>query len=174
VTHPSKQILTVLLALVIVAGFVPGVAPAQASGVERVGGLVEVGEGETIGGDLSAVGGPVSIAGTATGDTEVPAARSSSATAHASAVASKPPPGVSGGTVGSPVTPASLANLALGAALLLVTPRFSTVVPFVGGVLRFLVLLVGLGAFVLAVRTARRDDGGGFVSAVTEDNASVA
>ena len=65
-----EKVVAVLLVLVVVVGFVPGVAAAQASGTETVGGLVEVAEGETIAGDLSAVGGTVLIAGTITGDVE--------------------------------------------------------------------------------------------------------
>jgi hypothetical protein len=45
-------------------------------------------------------------------------------------------------------------------------------VPFVGGVVRFLVLLVGLGAFVLAVRGVRSDDEGGFVVGAAEDESA--
>jgi cytoskeletal protein CcmA (bactofilin family) len=66
----SEKLLAVLLAVVVVVGFVPGVAAAQPSGTERVGGLVEVAEGETHAGDLSAVGGTILIAGTVTGDVE--------------------------------------------------------------------------------------------------------
>jgi cytoskeletal protein CcmA (bactofilin family) len=64
------KLLTVLLVLAVVVGAVPGVAAAQAGGAERFGGLVEVAEGETVAGDLSAVGGTVLIAGTVTGDVE--------------------------------------------------------------------------------------------------------
>jgi cytoskeletal protein CcmA (bactofilin family) len=63
-----KNVLAVLLAFVVVVGVVPGVAAAQAGGTEQVGGLVEVAVGETVTGDLSAVGGTVVVAGTVTGD----------------------------------------------------------------------------------------------------------
>lgn len=65
-----KKGLVVFIALVVVVGFVPGVGAAQASGIERAGGFVEVAEGETVTGDLSAVGGTVIVAGTVTGTLE--------------------------------------------------------------------------------------------------------
>lgn len=65
-----KQLLAVLLALVVVLGVVPGVAAAQGGATERTGGFVEVAAGETVAGDLSAVGGTVVIAGTVTGTLE--------------------------------------------------------------------------------------------------------
>ena len=65
------NVFAVLLALLVVVGGVSGVAVAQASGTDRAGGFVEVAEGETVTGDLSAVGGTVVIAGTVTGDAEV-------------------------------------------------------------------------------------------------------
>jgi hypothetical protein len=48
------KIVAVLLVLLVVAGVLPGVAAAQTGGIETVGGLVEVAEGETVTGDLSA------------------------------------------------------------------------------------------------------------------------
>ncbi|WP_318569764.1 hypothetical protein [Salinigranum marinum] len=45
-------------------------------------------------------------------------------------------------------------------------------VSFVGGVVRFLVLLMGLGAFVLAARGARGDEEGGLVFGTGEDESA--
>ncbi|AUV81583.1 hypothetical protein C2R22_07880 [Salinigranum rubrum] len=70
VVSMNKNVLALVLALIVVVGVVPGVAAAQASGIERVGGLVEVADGETVTGDLSAVGGTIVVAGTVTGDVE--------------------------------------------------------------------------------------------------------
>ena len=47
-------------------------------------------------------------------------------------------------------------------------------VPFLGSVVEFLVLLVGLGAFVLVARGVRSDDEGGFVFGGTEDEPAAA
>ncbi|MCO8267250.1 polymer-forming cytoskeletal protein [Haloferax sp. AB510] len=61
----TKQLVAVLLSLLVV-GSLAGVAAAQQG--PAAGGAVVVGEGETVDGDLDAVGGTVVIAGTVTGD----------------------------------------------------------------------------------------------------------
>jgi len=57
-----------LLVALVVLGTIPGLVAAQSN--ERAGGVVTVAEGETVSGDLEAVGGTVVIAGTVTGSVE--------------------------------------------------------------------------------------------------------
>ena len=60
--------------------------------------------------------------------------------------------------------------LALGVGLVAVT--LVGLAPFVGGIVEFLVLLVGLGAFVLAVRGVRSGEEGGFVFGAPRDDSA--
>jgi hypothetical protein len=60
----------------------------------------------------------------------------------------------------------------LGLVAGLVAVTLVGLVPFLGGLVRFLVLLVGLGAFVLAVRGARGDSEGGVVVGPPDDESA--
>jgi cytoskeletal protein CcmA (bactofilin family) len=69
-TTTTRRVGALLLATVLVLSVFPGAALAQQSTSERVGGTVVVGPGETVDGDLEAVGGTVIVEGTVDGDLE--------------------------------------------------------------------------------------------------------
>ncbi|MFU8867080.1 hypothetical protein [Natronococcus sp.] len=134
-TSVRKRLAVVLLVVVLLGTLPTGVAAQSES---TVGGTVVVGEGETID-ELEAVAGTVVVEGTVTGDVS----------AAAGDVRIE-----SGGEVGG-----DLENRWLALVVGMIGGAILAQLPFVGGLLNFLILLLGLGALAWGLYAHRRTAG---------------